>query len=49
VSNRGLAVLNREGRMRLYDVSLLTGQVTRLGSFPSGTQVVDIAVPLNER
>lgn len=44
--NRGLAVLNTGGRARLYDIGLTTGKATRLGSFPSNVQVVDLAVPL---
>lgn len=44
--NRGLAVLNTGGRARLYDIGLTTGKATRLGSFPSNGQVVDLAVPL---
>jgi len=44
--NRGLAVLNTAGRTRLYDINLTTGKATRLGSFPSSVQVVDLAVPL---
>lgn len=44
--NRGLAVLNTGGRMRLYDIGLTTGKATRLGTFPSNAQVVDLAVPL---
>lgn len=44
--NRGFAVLETGGRMRLYDIGLTTGKATRLGSFPSNTRVVDLAVPL---
>ena len=44
--DRGLAVLNTGGRMRLYDIGLTTGKATRLGTFPSNAQVVDLAVPL---
>jgi hypothetical protein len=44
--NRGLATLNTADRMRLYDINLTTGKATRLGSFPSSAQVVDLAVPL---
>jgi hypothetical protein len=44
--NRGLAVLNTGGRMRLYDIALTTGKAIKLGTFPSKVQVVDLAVPL---
>jgi hypothetical protein len=44
--NRGLAVLNTGGRTRLYDIGLTTGKATRIGSFASNVQVVDVAVPL---
>lgn len=47
--NRGLAVLEVGGRARLYDVALLSGEANRLGSFPSGLNVVDIAIPLGNR
>ncbi|MEV0283450.1 MULTISPECIES: DUF4394 domain-containing protein [unclassified Kribbella] len=44
--NRGFAVLETGGRMRLYDIGLTTGKATRLGSFPSNARVVDLAIPL---
>ncbi|MFG1814477.1 DUF4394 domain-containing protein [Kribbella sp. NPDC049174] len=44
--NRGLAALSTGTRMRLYDINLTTGKATRLGSFPSNAQVVDLAVPI---
>ncbi len=45
-SNRGFAVLDT-GRMRLYDINLTTGKATRLGSFPTNAQVVDLAFPVS--
>jgi Domain of unknown function (DUF4394) len=44
--SRGIAVLKVGSRTRLYDIGLLSGKATRLGSFPSGAQVLDLAVPL---
>ncbi|MFI7065079.1 DUF4394 domain-containing protein [Kribbella sp. NPDC050124] len=44
--NRGFAVLDVGGRMRLYDIGLTTGKATRLGTFPTNTRVTDLAVPL---
>lgn len=49
VDNRALAALQVGGSYRLYEVNLLTGAATSLGSFPAGTSVVDIAIPLNQR
>lgn len=49
VDNRGLAVLQVDGRSRLYDVSLLTGAVSPRGSFGKGWLVVDLAIPLDQR
>ncbi|MGW3811889.1 DUF4394 domain-containing protein [Micromonospora sp. NPDC005113] len=46
VGNAALATLKVDGRYRLYRVDLLTGQAAKVGSFPSGTQVTDIAIPL---
>lgn len=46
-SNRGFAVLNTGGRMRLYDIALTTGKATKLGAFPAKVQVVDLAIPLS--
>lgn len=43
--DRGLAVLNTGGRMRLYDIGLTTGKATRIGTFPGNAQVVDLSVP----
>lgn len=43
-TNRAFAVLQVDGRTRLYGVSLLTGRTTRLGTFPAGERLVDLAV-----
>ena len=44
VGNAAFASLKVDGRYRLYRVDLLTGRVGNLGSFPSKTQVTDVAV-----
>lgn len=49
VRNTGFATLSVSGRQALYRVDLLTGAVDRIGGFPSGLQVVDIAIPLTQR
>jgi hypothetical protein len=46
--NRGFATVSVLGRYSFYQVSLLTGQLTRIGSFRASTQVADIAIPLNQ-
>jgi hypothetical protein len=46
--NQGFATLSVLGRQSLYKVSLLTGAADRIGSFRPDTQVVDIAIPLNQ-
>jgi hypothetical protein len=49
VSNRAFATLKAAGgRYRLYSVSLLTGEATRLGAFPARTAVTDVAVRINQ-
>ncbi|MER5967673.1 DUF4394 domain-containing protein [Streptomyces sp. NPDC002057] len=47
-SNRGFAALNTGGKQRFYKVDVLTGKATPVGDFPSGRQVVDVALPLNQ-
>jgi Domain of unknown function (DUF4394) len=44
VGNAAFASLKVDGRYRLYRVDLLTGRAGNLGSFPSRTQVTDIAI-----
>lgn len=46
MANVALATLNVDGRYRLFRVDLLTGQASKVGSFPSRTQVTDLAIPL---
>ncbi|MBA2379021.1 MAG: DUF4394 domain-containing protein [Blastocatellia bacterium] len=50
VDNEGFAVLtSAEGISLFYSVSLLTGRATLIGGFGVGIQIVDIAIPLNQR
>ena len=44
--NTGWATLSVGGRYGLYQVSLLTGDVDRVGSFPRSLPVSDVAVPI---
>jgi Domain of unknown function (DUF4394) len=46
--NRGFASISLLGRYSFYQVSLLTGRASRIGSFRPSTQVADIAIPLNQ-
>jgi hypothetical protein len=47
-ANRGLATVSVLGRYGLFQVDLLTGRLGRVGGFRAGTQVVDIAIPLDQ-
>lgn len=47
-SNHGFASISVLGRYSFHKVSLLTGRVSRIGSFRPSTQVADIAIPLNQ-
>jgi Domain of unknown function (DUF4394) len=38
-----------DGKVRLYGINLLTGKATKLGRFNSDDQIIDIALPLNQR
>jgi len=49
VDNRAFATLQTGSRYALYDVNLLTGKATSRGDFRQGTNVVDLAIPLNQR
>lgn len=49
VDNRAFATLQTGSRYALYDVNLLTGKATSRGDFRSGTNVVDIAIELNQQ
>ncbi|HYN18248.1 MAG TPA: DUF4394 domain-containing protein [Actinomycetes bacterium] len=46
--NHGFASISVLGRYSLYNVSLLTGRASRIGSFRPSTQVADIAIPLDQ-
>jgi Domain of unknown function (DUF4394) len=46
--NRGFASISVLGRYGFYQVDLLTGRATRIGSFRPSTQVADIAIPLDQ-
>ena len=46
--NHGFAVVSVLGRSSLYQVSLLTGRASRIGSFRPSAQVADIAIPLDQ-
>ncbi|WP_329286183.1 DUF4394 domain-containing protein [Streptomyces sp. NBC_00691] len=48
-SNRGYAALSTGGRQRFYKVDVLTGKATLIGAFPAGRQIVDVALPLDQR
>jgi hypothetical protein len=47
--NDAFASLTVDGRTRLYQIDLLTGRAMKVGSFPSGSQPIDIAIPLAQR
>lgn len=49
IDNRAFATLQVGGRTTLYEVNLLTGKATSRGTFPAETNVVDLAIPLNQR
>jgi Domain of unknown function (DUF4394) len=46
--NQAFASLQTLGRYAFYQVNLLTGKITRMGSFQPGDQVFDIALPLDQ-
>ncbi|MFD3718058.1 DUF4394 domain-containing protein [Streptomyces sp. NPDC058674] len=47
-TNKGFATLSTGGSYRLYEINILNGRATGLGTFPSRQQVTDIALPLNQ-
>jgi hypothetical protein len=47
-ANLGFATVSVLGRASLYQVSLLTGRATRIGSFRPSAQVADLAIPLDQ-
>ncbi len=48
VDAAGFASLSVGGTRTLFSVSLVTGRAGKLGTFPSRSQVVDLALPLNQ-
>ncbi|WP_246573997.1 DUF4394 domain-containing protein [Streptomyces genisteinicus] len=46
--NKGFAALRTSGRYRFYSVNALDGETVFRGTFPTGRQVVDIALPLDQ-
>jgi Domain of unknown function (DUF4394) len=46
--NHGFATVSVLGRHSFYQVSLLTGRASRIGSFRPSAQVADIAIPLGQ-
>ncbi|MFD4247000.1 DUF4394 domain-containing protein [Streptomyces sp. NPDC058525] len=49
-TNHGFAAIgNNSGAYRLYAVDVLTGKATDKGSIPSGYQVTDLALPINQK
>jgi Domain of unknown function (DUF4394) len=49
VGATSFAVLQAGGRSAVYQISLVTGQAVLRGAFPAGTQVTDLALPLDQR
>jgi len=48
-SVRALASLVVDGRARLYRIDLVTGRADWRSSFPKGVNVIDVAIPLEQR
>jgi Domain of unknown function (DUF4394) len=46
--NHGFATVSVLGRFSFFQVSLLTGRMSRIGSFRPSAQVADIAIPLDQ-
>jgi hypothetical protein len=46
--NSGFASVSVLGRSSLFRVSLLTGKLSRVGGFRADTQVLDLAIPLDQ-
>jgi Domain of unknown function (DUF4394) len=46
--NRGFATVSVLGRYSLFQANLLTGKLSRVGGFRADTQVVDLAIPLDQ-
>ncbi|MFI9122239.1 DUF4394 domain-containing protein [Streptomyces bikiniensis] len=48
-TNRGFAALMTGGKQHFYQVNVLNGRADLVGAFPTGRQVVDVALPLDQR
>jgi hypothetical protein len=46
--NTGFATASVLGRYSFFQVNLLTGKLSRMGGFRAGTQVMDLAIPLDQ-
>jgi len=46
--NSGFATVSVLGRYSFFQVNLLTGKLSRIGGFRADTQVVDLAIPLDQ-
>jgi uncharacterized protein DUF4394 len=46
--DNGFATVSVLGRYSLFQVNLLTGRLSRAGGFRADTQVVDLAIPLDQ-
>lgn len=49
VEVQGFAVLSVDGKYNGYKINLLNGKARKFRGFPRSTQVVDVAMPLNQR
>ncbi len=49
VNVEGFAALTSNGSVRLYSIALFSGRASNRGAFSSQNQVIDIALPLNQR
>ncbi|MFF8036311.1 DUF4394 domain-containing protein [Streptomyces sp. NPDC016626] len=47
-TNQGFAALKVSGTYRFYRINILNGTASPVGTFPTGQQVFDIALPLNQ-
>ncbi|MFJ6485957.1 MULTISPECIES: DUF4394 domain-containing protein [unclassified Streptomyces] len=47
--NRGFAAIGTTGTYRLYAVDVLTGKATDKGAFSTRYQVIDLALPINQK
>lgn len=47
-TNQGYAALQTSGTYGFYRVNILNGKADRVGDFPAGRQVFDVALPVNQ-